>query len=82
MPPFESNISQGLSYTAIPITKSDSTVFDPPLRCVDVVTGGDVVFTDGKGVDKTITVGSGYTIKCLVTKIKAASTATGFIGYP
>jgi len=82
MPPFESNVSQGVSFTAIPITKSDSAVFDPPLRWVDVGTGGDVVFTDGRGVDKTITVGDGYSIKCLVTRIKAASTAGGFIGYP
>lgn len=81
--PFQSGISSGLSYTAIPITASDVTVFDPPLRLVDVGTGGDVTFVDGRGDEKTITVGDGYSIKCLVQQVKSTgTTATGMIGYP
>ncbi len=81
--PYKSPVSLGLSYTADPITKSDSTTFDPPYRVVDVVTGGAVKFVDGRGATKTITVPDGYTIKCLVTKIFSTdTTASGFIGYP
>ncbi len=80
---FNSGYSTGVSYTADPITPNDSTTFDPPYRSVDVTTGGTVKFVDGRGVTKTLTVASGYMIKCLVKKIFSTdTTATGFIGYP
>lgn len=81
--PFQSGYSSGVSYTAVPVTKSDSTAYDPPLRWLDVGTGGDVTFIDGRGTSKTLTVGDGYAIKCLITKVMSTgTTASGFIGYP
>ncbi len=74
---------QSVSYTVIPITKSDATVYDPPLRWVDVLGAGDVALVDARGVAKTITVTAGYSIKCVVKQILATgTTATGFLGYP
>lgn len=82
--PFESPMSTGVSYTAIPLTKSDSTTYDPPFRLVDVIDGGDVTFIDGRGTSRTLTsVPAGYPIKCLVTKIMSTgTTASNFVGYP
>ena len=83
MDPYKSPVSVGVSYTAIPVTKSDATVYNPPLRWVDVATAGDVTFIDGRGVSKTITVHDNYSIKCLVQKVMSTgTTASGFIGYP
>lgn len=80
---FASSFSQGVSYTAIPIEPSDSVDLDEPVRWVDVGTGGDVSFVDGRGDTKVITVGDGYSIKCLVKRINEdGTTASGFIGYP
>lgn len=85
MPPFESNYAIGVSYTAIPITASDSTdIAGGPVRTVDVLTGGNVSFTDARGQTVSLTgVPAGYAIKCVVRRINATgTTASGFIGYP
>ena len=82
--PYESPTSVGLSYTALPLTKSDVTVYDPPLRMVDVLDGGTVTIVDGRGQSRALpTVPAGYSIKCLVTQVMATGTgASNFIGYP
>lgn len=82
--PYESPMSTGVSYTAIPLTKSDSTTYDPPLRMVDVIDGGTVVIIDGKGTSRTLTsLPAGYAIKCLVSKVMSTGTAaSNFVGYP
>jgi len=83
MQAFNSPYSSGVSYTAIPVTKSDSTTYDPPLRWLDVTEAGDVTFIDGRGESKTVTVTAGYSLKCLVSKVMSTgTTASGFIGYP
>jgi len=76
--------SQSVSYTAVPITKSDSTTYSPPLRWLDVTTGGDVTFIDGNGASVTLSsVPSGYAIKCIIKKVMSTgTTASGMIGYP
>lgn len=81
---FESTVSQGNSYTATSLTKSDVTVYDPPLRQVDVIDGGTVTIIDGRGVSKALpSLPAGYPIKCLVTKVMSTgTTATSFVGYP
>lgn len=82
--PFESPISIGVSYTALPLTKSDATIYDPPLRMVDVIDGGTVVIIDGKGASRTLaSLPAGYSIKCLVTQVMSTGTAaSNFVGYP
>ncbi len=82
--PYESPMSTGVSYTAIPLTKSDSTTYDPPLRMVDVLDGGTVTIIDSKGQTRALpTVPAGYSIKCLVTKVMSTGTgASNFVGYP
>jgi len=74
-----------VSYTAVPITPSDSAdIAGGPMRWVDVLTGGNVAFVDARGNDVALSnVPSGYSIKCVVKRIKATgTTASGFIGYP
>lgn len=82
--PFESPVSIGVSYTALPLTKSDVTTYDPPLRQVDVIDGGTVVIVDGRGTSRTLTsLPAGYSIKCLVTQVMSTGTAaSNFVGYP
>lgn len=80
---FDAPYSVGVSYTADAITPNDSEVFDPPYRGIHIETGGTLVFKDGRGVTKTITVPGGFYLPVLVTAVLATSTtASGFIGYP
>lgn len=75
----------GVSYTAIPITPSDSAnIAGGPVRWVDVLTGGNVSFVDARGNVVTLTgLPDGYVIGCVVKRINATgTTASGFIGYP
>lgn len=82
--PYQSDTTSGPSYTAIPLTKSDSTTYDPPLRQVDVIDGGNVTIIDGRGVSRLLSsLPAGYAIKCLVSKVMSTGTAAAnFIGYP
>lgn len=62
------------------ITKSDSTTYDPPLRGLLVMGAGDVVATDLEGNDVTYpSCPVGFFIHALLTKVKAATTATNLI---
>lgn len=82
---FNSQYSLGVSYTAVPITPSDSAdIANGPIRWLDVLTGGNIAFVDGRGNDVTLSnVPSGYSVKCVVKRIKSTgTTASGFIGYP
>lgn len=59
------------------ITTSDVTVYDPPLRGLIVNVAGDVVIETEKGdAEATIAAVQGQVIPALITKVKAASTAT------
>jgi hypothetical protein len=65
----------------IQVTKSDSTVFDPPLKAFRVGTAGDVAVTTLKGNDRVIPkVLAGETISLQVTKIKSTGTTASDIG--
>ncbi|OHC93913.1 MAG: hypothetical protein A3H25_02825 [Sphingomonadales bacterium RIFCSPLOWO2_12_FULL_63_15] len=82
---FESGFSTGASYTAIPITPSDTVdIVGGPVRWVDVTGTGDIAFHDARGNTVTLSsVPAGYQIKCIVKRVLAiGTTATGFIGYP
>ena len=81
---YESPMSTGVSYTAIPLTKSDSTEYDPPFRMVDVIDGGSITFIDGQGVSRTLAgLPAGYSLRCLVKKVMSTGTSgTNFVGYP
>ena len=80
---YKSPASLGVSYTFIPVTKSDVTVYDPPLRWLDIQTGGAVTIIDARGVSKTGTFPDGGSIKCLIKQVMSTGTdASGFIGYP
>lgn len=81
--PFNSPYSDGVSYTAVPITPSNTVDLVQPVRVVDVNTGGTVSFIDANGEAVSLTVTDGYSIKCIVKRINVTGTsASGFIGYP
>jgi len=67
-----------------PITKSDATTYDPPLRALYVGTTGNVVITDSFGNDATYkNVPDGGEIRgLLISKVKSTgTTAADMIGW-
>lgn len=57
------------------VTKSDSTVYDPPPRAIYVGVAGTLTVVDRKGVEATINVPQG-TLGLRPTKIKTGGTAS------
>ena len=59
------------------VTASDATTYDPPLRGLIVNVAGNVVIETVKGdAEATIAAVQGQVIPALITKVKAATTAT------
>jgi hypothetical protein len=66
---------------SVPVTPSNSTTYDPPLRSLYVTVAGDVAFTGVDGNDDTWTVPANYLIPVAMKKVKAGgTTATGLHG--
>lgn len=61
---------------AVSVTPSDTTVL-APTDAIWVNGGGDVVVTMANGSDNTFTLAASQGLNISVTKVKAASTATG-----
>lgn len=67
--------------SSVPVTKSDSTTYDPPLLSLRVDGAGDVKFDDASGNTDTWTCAAGEIIPVLMTKVYATgTTATGLHG--
>lgn len=63
------------------LTKSDATVYSPPLRSLYVTGAGDVHFTGADGVEDTWTVSDNTTIPVMMTKVfDTGTTGTGLHG--
>lgn len=66
---------------AVSITKSDSTVYDPPLRGLIVMTDGDVAIkTEKNETAVTITVKAGQLIPFIITHVMATGTTATVVG--
>lgn len=74
---------EGLWREHVAITKSDVTTYDPPLRGLLVMGAGDVICEDMEGTEVTYpSCPAGFFIHTLITKVKAATTASDLIsGY-
>lgn len=67
--------------TAVPVVKSDSTVFNPPAQALYVGTAGDVVVVPETG-DTPVTfksVPAGTTLQIQVKQVMAATTAADIL---
>lgn len=62
------------------ITKSDATVYSPPLDAFVVGANGNVVIVDNTGTSVTIPAIAGHVYHITASQVLDASTATGIIG--
>jgi hypothetical protein len=64
----------------VEITPSDYTTYDPPIHVhvMSIADGAQLVFEDVAGAEHTRTVAAGMDLRCLVTKVKVATTASCF----
>lgn len=68
--------------TTIPITPSDSTEYDPPLRGLIVTAAGVVEVSDADGTTRALgTIPAGVQLPGIYTKVRAATLATVIGGY-
>jgi len=71
------------SITLVAVTKSDATVYAPPLRQLYVGLGGDLVVETQEGTTitfKNVPAGS-FVGPFFVSKVKAATTAGDIVGF-
>lgn len=67
---------------AMAITKSDTTVYAPPLAGFAVTVAGNVAIVDAYGTTSTLPVIAGYTYYVRCAQIMSTNTtATGIIGF-
>lgn len=65
----------------VAVTKSDATVYTPPLDALYVGGAGDVVTKDKDGTSATYTVTAGGYVLCQCTQVMSTgTTATGIVG--
>lgn len=82
IPPVASSVAGPVSGGAQAITASDSTLYDPPLRAIYIGGTGTVVIEHGDNSVATMTnVPVGWLPVSNIYKVKAATTATGIVGW-
>lgn len=85
---YTNNIGSGVAEDVFAVTPSDAigvsdgTTTVPLIRALYITTGGTLKYTNIGGVDRTITVPSGFLLDCAMKRVYATGTAsTGLLGY-